>query len=82
MNFFSADNRTTDQLKDVFFGRQQNKREGKDQESIQPSTTPDPEHRWESDNVIIRHHKREPRGQPSPSRRPQGTNRRERKQIW
>ena len=24
--------------------------------------------KWESDNVTIRHHKREPRGQPFPSR--------------
>ena len=44
------------------------KKEGKDQESIQSSTTPDPGYRWESDNVTIRHHKREPRGQPFPSR--------------
>ena len=26
------------------------KKEGKDQESIQSSTTPDPEYQWESDN--------------------------------
>ena len=44
------------------------KKEGKDQESIQSSTTPDPGYQWESDNVTIRHHKREPRGQPFPSR--------------
>ena len=42
------------------------KKEGKDQESIQSSTTPDPGYQWESDNVTIRHHKREPRGQPFP----------------
>ena len=41
-----------------------NKKEGKDQESIQSSTTPDQGYQWESDNVTIRHHKREPRGQP------------------
>ena len=41
---------------------------GKDQESIQSSTTPDPGYQWESDNVTIRHHNREPRGQPFPSR--------------
>ena len=40
------------------------KKEDKDQESIQPSTTPDPGYQWESDNVTTRHHKREPRGQP------------------
>ena len=40
----------------------QSKKEGKDQESIQSSTTPDPGYQWESDNVTIRHHKREPRG--------------------
>ena len=44
------------------------KKEGKDQESIQSSTTPDPGYQWESDNVAIRHHKREPRGQRFPSR--------------
>ena len=38
------------------------------QESIQLSTTPDPGYQWESDNVTIRHHKREPKGQPFPSR--------------
>ena len=43
------------------------KKEGKDQELIQSSTTPDPGYQWESDNVTIRHHKREPRGQPFPS---------------
>ena len=46
----------------------ESKKEGKDQESIQSSTTPDPGYQWESDNFTIRHHKREPRGQPFPSR--------------
>ena len=32
------------------------KKEGKDQESIQSSTTPDPGHEWESDNFTIKHH--------------------------
>ena len=36
----------------------------KDQESIQSSTTPDPE----SDKITIRHHNQEPIGQPFPSR--------------
>ena len=36
---------------------QQSKKEGKDQESIQSSTTPDPGYQWESDNLTIRHHK-------------------------
>ena len=40
----------------------QSKKEGKDQESIQTSTSPDTGYQWESDNVTIRHHKREPRG--------------------
>ena len=35
----------------------QNKKECKDQESIQPSTTPDQGYQWESDNFTIRHHK-------------------------
>ena len=38
------------------------------QESIQPSTTPDPGYQWESIKLTTRHHKREPRGQPFPSR--------------
>ena len=45
-----------------------NEKEDKDQELIQSSTTTDPGYQWESDNVIIRNHKREPRGQPFPSR--------------
>ena len=40
------------------------KKEGKAQESIQSSTTPDPGYQWESDNFTIGHHKRVPRGQP------------------
>ena len=31
-------------------------------------------HQWESNKLTIRHHKREPRGQPFPSRWPQGNN--------
>ena len=46
----------------------QSKKEGKDQELIQSSTTPDPGYQWENDNVTIGHYKREPRGQPFPSR--------------
>ena len=34
----------------------------------------DPGYQWESDKLTVIHHKREPRGQPFPSRRPQGTN--------
>ena len=44
------------------------KKEGIDQGSIQSSTTPDQGYQWESDNVTIRHHKREPRGQSFPRR--------------
>ena len=44
------------------------KKEGKDQASIQSSTTPDPGYQWESDDVTIRHRKRKSRGQPFPSR--------------
>ena len=46
---------------------QHSKKETKDQESIQSSTTPDPGYQWKSDNFTIRHHKREPRGQPFPA---------------
>ena len=52
----------------------QSKKKGKDQESIQSSTTPDPGYQWESGNCTIGHHKRELRGQPFPSRWPQGIN--------
>ena len=38
----------------------QSKKEDKDQESIQSSTTPDPGYQWESNTLTIRHHKREP----------------------
>ena len=41
---------------------------GKDHESIQSSTTPDSGYKWESNKLTIRHHRREPRGQPFPSR--------------
>ena len=34
---------------------------------IKSSTTPDPGYQWESDKLTVRHHKREPRGQPFPS---------------
>ena len=40
----------------------QSKKDGKDQESIQSSTTPDPGYQWESNKLTVRHHKREPRG--------------------
>ena len=46
----------------------ESKKEGKDQESILSSTTPDPGYQWKSDNFTIRHHKREPRGHPFPSK--------------
>ena len=41
----------------------QSKKDGKDQESIQSSTTPGPGYQWESNKLTVRHHKREPRGQ-------------------
>ena len=30
-------------------------------------TTPDPGYQWESDKLTVRHHKREPTGQPFPA---------------
>ena len=50
------------------------KKESKDQVSIQSSATPDPGYQWESNKLKIRHYKRGPRGQPFPSRWPQGKN--------
>ena len=41
----------------------QNKKDGKEQESIQSSTTPDPGYQWESNKLTVRHHKLELRGQ-------------------
>ena len=41
----------------------QSKKDGKDQESIQSSTTPDPGYQWESNKLTVRHHKRKLRGQ-------------------
>ena len=63
---FSSCNHLADYMKHGI--STQSKKEGKDQESMQSSTTPDLGYQWESDNVTIRHHKREPRGQPFPSR--------------
>ena len=48
--------------------RAQSKLGCKDQESIQSSTTPDPGYQWESNQLTVRHHKRETSGQPLPSR--------------
>ena len=53
---------------DLAEGTSLSNKEDKDQESIQSSTAPDPGYQWESDNFTIRHHKREPRGQPFPRR--------------
>ena len=44
------------------------KKEGTDQASMQSSTTHDPGYQWESNELTIRRHKREPTGQPFPSR--------------
>ena len=49
-------------------------KEGKDQESIQSSTTLDPGYQWESNKLTLGHNEREPRGQPFPSRWPQANN--------
>ena len=52
----------------IFQLYKQSKKEGKDQESIQSSTTPDQGYQWESNKLTIKYHKREPRGQSFPSR--------------
>ena len=41
----------------------QSKKDGKDQESIQSSTTPEPGYQWESNKLTVRHHRRELRSQ-------------------
>ena len=45
----------------------ESKKEGKDQESIQSSTTPNTGYKCESNKLTIRHHKREPIGQLFPA---------------
>ena len=55
------------------------KKEGKDQELIQSSTSPDQGYQWESDNLAIRHQNWEPWGKPFPSRLPQGITKKTRK---
>ena len=54
-------------LRTLHFCCSQSKKEGKDQESILSSTTLDPGYQWESDNVTIRHHKREQEVSPFPA---------------
>ena len=46
----------------------ESKKEGRDQESLQSSTTPDPGYQWANNKFTVRPHKREPRGQSFPSR--------------
>ena len=58
----------TDDARVMVPSYQKSKKGGKDQKSIQSRTIYDPGYQWESDNFTIRHHKREPRGQPFPSR--------------
>ena len=41
----------------------QSKKDDKDQESIQSSTTPDPGYQWESNTLTVRNHRRELRSQ-------------------
>ena len=50
------------------------KKGGKDQESIQSSTTPDPAYHMGKWRNTINHHKQDPRGQSFHSRWPQGSN--------
>ena len=53
----------------------QSKKDGKDQEMIQPSPHLTQDTTWESNkNTINFNHQQEPRGQPFPSRWPQGSN--------
>ena len=64
---------TSDYAMNTMIRRDQSKSGCKDQKSIQSSTTFDPGYQWESDKLTVKHHKWEPRGQPFPSRWPQGT---------
>ena len=46
----------------------QGTKEDREQKLIQSSTPPDPGYNWDSKKLTIRHHKREQRFQPFPSR--------------
>ena len=60
----------------------QSKKEGNYQESIQSSTTPETGYQWKSDNFTIRQYKRDPRGQPFPSRWLLGISKQMRTKAW
>ena len=70
MNLYTLQDATTtlNILLNQFLYVVKSMKEGKDQELIQSSTTPDPGYHRLSDNFTIRHHNREPRGQPFQSR--------------
>ena len=53
---------------------EQSKKDGKDQETIQSSTTPCPVYPMGKYEKYNKHHQQEPRSQPFPSRWPQGSN--------
>ena len=55
------------------------KKDGKDQEKIQSSTTSDQGYHMGKKQKYNKHHQQEPRGQPFPSRWPQGSNEQVRK---
>ena len=55
------------------------KKDGKDQETIQSSTTPDPGYHMGKLKKYNKHHQQEPKGQPVPSRWPKGSNEQTRK---
>ena len=62
--FYAVDDYLNGQEKNFF----KSKKGGKDQESIQSSTTPYPGYHMGKCQNKIKHHKQEPRGQPFPSR--------------
>ena len=57
----------------------ESKKNGKDLETIQSSTTPDPGYSMGNYQKYNKHHQQEPRGQPFPSRWPQGSSEQTRK---
>ena len=58
--FFSQISTTSNNIGDWLM---QSKKDGKDQESIQSSTTPDQGYQWERNKLTVRHHRRELRSQ-------------------
>ena len=61
--FFLSEISTTFESNNIGDWLMQSKKDGKDQESIQSSTTPDQGYQWESNKLTVSSHRRELRSQ-------------------